>query len=216
MPWTACNESWHQGPWIYEHESKAYIFSLIVTSFNGTEYFVLVIFDGINLSTASTKPVLNLTHMSITDMWLWSSERYESLKLGHVVFKSHHIWTFLEIDLSWCLFYPSSLNVILYVHNVVISFAYWGHPLDSIHRRCEIHKEQVKSFIIARWYIYDLSKIVLPYNIQKLLLRLPFCTSWGTCMWLHYISQQLKPAPTRTCAFPFDIIGDKDELNSSR
>ena len=31
-------------------------------------YFVLVIFDGINLSTASTKPVLNLTHMSLTDM----------------------------------------------------------------------------------------------------------------------------------------------------
>ena len=30
--------------------------------------FVLFIFDGINLSTASTKPVLNLTHMSLTDM----------------------------------------------------------------------------------------------------------------------------------------------------
>ena len=35
---------------------------------HGTEYFVLVIFDGINLSTASTKPVLNLTHMSLNDM----------------------------------------------------------------------------------------------------------------------------------------------------
>ena len=41
---------------------------LIVASINGTECFVLVIFDGINLSTGSTKPVLNLTHMSLTDM----------------------------------------------------------------------------------------------------------------------------------------------------
>ena len=38
--------------------------SLIVTSINGTEYFILVIFDGINLSKASTKPVLKLTHTS--------------------------------------------------------------------------------------------------------------------------------------------------------
>ena len=30
---------------------------LIVASIHGTEYFVLVIFDGINLSTGSTKPV---------------------------------------------------------------------------------------------------------------------------------------------------------------
>ena len=41
---------------------------LIVASIHGTEYFVLVIFDGINLSIASKKPVLNLTHMSLTDM----------------------------------------------------------------------------------------------------------------------------------------------------
>ena len=30
--------------------------------------FFLVIFDGINLSTASTKSVLKSTHMSLTDM----------------------------------------------------------------------------------------------------------------------------------------------------
>ena len=41
---------------------------LVVMSIHGTEYFVLVIFDGINLFTASTKPVLNLIHMSLTDM----------------------------------------------------------------------------------------------------------------------------------------------------
>ena len=40
---------------------------MIVKSIHGTEYFVLVIFDGINLSTASTKPVLNLTHMSYSN-----------------------------------------------------------------------------------------------------------------------------------------------------
>ena len=40
--------------------------SIYYKPFDGTEYFVLVIFDGINLSTASTKPVLNLTHMSLT------------------------------------------------------------------------------------------------------------------------------------------------------
>ena len=40
----------------------------IVTSIHGIEYFVLVLFDGINLSRAPTKPILNLTHMSLTDM----------------------------------------------------------------------------------------------------------------------------------------------------
>ena len=41
---------------------------LIVASIHGTECFVFVIFDEINLSTASTKPVLNMTHMSLPDM----------------------------------------------------------------------------------------------------------------------------------------------------
>ena len=76
------------------------------------------------------------------------------LALGHVVFKADHICTFIEIDLSWCLFYSFSLKVITYVHNVVISFADLGHPHDSTHMEWEICKEQVKSFIIARRYIF--------------------------------------------------------------
>ena len=47
---------------------------LIVMSIHGTEYFVLAFFDEINLSAASTKPVLNLSHMSLTEsrvkIWL--------------------------------------------------------------------------------------------------------------------------------------------------
>ena len=49
--------------------TKVKLISFLYKPFDhGTEYFVLVIFDGINLATASTKPVLNLTHMSLTDM----------------------------------------------------------------------------------------------------------------------------------------------------
>ena len=51
--------------------------------------------------------------------------------------------------------------------------------LDSIHRRWKILEEQVKCFIIPRWYIYHLSKTVLTYDIQKLLLRLSFLYPLG-------------------------------------
>ena len=66
-------------------------------------------------------------------------------KLGHVVFKADHVCTFIEIDLACCLFYSFSLNVILNIYNVVISFADRGHPLDSIHRGWGVSKKQVKS-----------------------------------------------------------------------
>ena len=69
---------------------------LIVASIHGTEYFVLVIFDGINLSSASTKPVLKLTHMSLTDVTV-VFRKVRVLKLGHVVLKA---CTFIEIDLA--------------------------------------------------------------------------------------------------------------------
>ena len=41
----------------------------------------------------------------------------------------------------------------------MISFADRGHLLDSIHRGRGISKKQVKSFIIARWYVYNLTSI---------------------------------------------------------
>ena len=47
--------------------------------------FCLVFFDGINLSTASTKPDLNLIYMSLTDKWLWSVDelsRFRSIILN--------------------------------------------------------------------------------------------------------------------------------------
>ena len=68
MLWTPCNASWHQGPWICEHKGKGYVFfykQFDRKSICDTEYFFLVTFDEINLSTASTKSVLNLTHMSL-------------------------------------------------------------------------------------------------------------------------------------------------------
>ena len=48
--------------------TKVNLISFLYKPFDRIEYFVLVIFDGINLSTASTKPVLNLTHIALTDM----------------------------------------------------------------------------------------------------------------------------------------------------
>ena len=46
---------------------------------HGKLYFVLVIFVGMNLSIAAITSDLKLTHMSFTDMLLWSDERSVSL-----------------------------------------------------------------------------------------------------------------------------------------
>ena len=54
---------------------------------------VLVIFDGINLSTTSTKFEFE-PRVTVVFRKLYS------LKLGHVVFKTDHACTFIEIDLA--------------------------------------------------------------------------------------------------------------------
>ena len=51
----------------------------IELSIHGKLYFVLVIFVGMNLSIAAITSDFKLTHMSFTDMWLWSDERNVSL-----------------------------------------------------------------------------------------------------------------------------------------
>ena len=56
----------------------------------------------------------------------------------------------------------------------MIRFADRGNPLDSIYRGWNICEKKVQGFIEPHGDIYYLCKAVLTYDIQKLLLSLPF------------------------------------------
>ena len=67
-----------------------------------TDYIFWDIFDGINILY---KPVLNLTHVSFTGMWLWSSVRYTSLNwamwsLGTTISIENTRWVYFDIKFT--------------------------------------------------------------------------------------------------------------------
>ena len=143
MIWTACNESWHQGHWIYEHKRNAYFFSLQAVWSLNRSMAQSILFWSFSMGWTFQPPLQScfkfdphVINWHVTVVF----RMVRVLKLGHVVFKSDHICMLIEIGLSWCLSHPLSLNVILYVHNV--RFA-WNTPNSSMHHLLEhIHVDQ--------------------------------------------------------------------------
>lgn len=55
----------------------------LIMSIHGKLYLIFVIFEGIYLSMAAIKSDLKLTHLSSTDIWLWSVNGTNSLTVPY-------------------------------------------------------------------------------------------------------------------------------------
>ena len=75
------------------------------------------------LSIAAITSDLKLTHMSFTDMWLWSDERNVSLNRAR-----RYVCSFVKENLSRGLLNTFSLNDVLNIDYVIICLADRGIP----------------------------------------------------------------------------------------
>ena len=169
-----------------------------------------------NFSIAVVNFDLKLTHMSLTDIWVRSEERNESLKRA--------IWS-RRPSMSARL-YKYILRGTCRIRLAFISYSIrtisWsalpigGIPLTRLTGDGEFVNNKSRIF---SWRV----DIFTTWARQCSLIMSKSCccvclldTPWGTYILLYSISPQLKSPPTKMWAFAFDIILSKDELKASR